>query len=187
MQMTPCRTCPFKETCDIRVTLRAAVRGLGLTALRFRCDALLGAFRPGMKVKARLDYVAVGSHVAPDDFQWKTEKRIVDAYVMKFTGGKVRIFVPYDESPDYRDGLPEWWLQKLKGTGYGELFCIHVLRVNPDRLVATGEAVNACHHCGMPETHERPDGWSCRTVDEERGGGYTETVECECDFRPVEL
>lgn len=181
MQMNPCRTCPFKGDCEIRDKKREAVKGLGLTSIKFRCEKLRKAFVPGMKVKARLDYVTTGLRVSCDDQEYKTESRVVDAYVMKFTFGKVRIYVPYDDTPaPENDEFPLWWLQKLKGGGPGD--CIHVLRVQPDRLTATESFVRACRHCGMPENFDKPKEWNCRWVVENHGMGYSEDVEMDCDF-----
>lgn len=181
MQMNPCRTCPFKGDCEIRDKKREAVKGLGLTSIKFRCEKLRKAFVPGMKVKARLDYVATGMRVSCDSQEYITECLVVDAIVMKFTFGKVRIYVPYDETEvPKNDGFPAWWLQKLNGGGPGD--CIHILRVQPDRLTATDEYVSTCRHCGMPEYIEKPNEWHCRWVNEDRGMGYYEQVELDCDF-----
>jgi hypothetical protein len=181
MQMNPCRTCPFKANCDLRDRKRAAVKGLGLTSIKFRCERLRKAFVPGMKVLARLDYVATGLRVSCESQEYETVSRVVEAYVMKFTFGKVRIFVPYDETaiPE-NDDLPRWWLQKMKDGEPGD--CIHVLRVQPDRLTATGPFVRSCRHCGLPEGFDKPKEWSCKMYTEDHGRGYLEDVEMDCEY-----
>ena len=177
MTIQPCNKCPFRADCDIKREKLARVRGLGLTAFKFRCKKLKDSFQPGTKVRVKLDYVAYDIGFHPEEGEWvRTRAQTVDAYVMAFDGPKVRIFVPYSEHD------PEWWLQKLKGANTGDSQFVHVLRVQPDRLEAVGEIVPACKHCGMPEGFEKPEAWHCHFELQDHGYAGVESIELDCEF-----
>ena len=116
MTLTPCRTCHLADGCVDRVLKIRAVRGLKLTAIKFKCALLTESFLPGMRVQADLHYVATGRNSYGEII---TRKQTVDAVVMGWSRDKVRIYVPYGS-----DG--EWWLESIKNGG-GD--CVHVLRV----------------------------------------------------------
>jgi len=177
MTITPCNKCRFSGDCDIRREKLAGIKGLKLTAIKFICQKQRDDLPVGMKVKAALKYVAVGHCVYPDRYPWgldmshpdcepwKTEDRVVDAVVMRWSGKKVRVFVPYDESIPLGAWHPPWWLQKV-ANGQRDMAFIHVLRVHPDQLEPTGEIVKVCHKCGLPDSVEDFPDWSCSACGE---------------------
>lgn len=144
MTLKPCHTCHLADGCGIRLEKIRGVRGLKLTAIKFRCEVLKESLQPGMKVRADLKYVCTG--LGPDSIGPRT----VEAVVMAWSREKVRIYVPYDP-----DG--EWWLESLKTDGHDY---VHVLRVFPNQLHPTPERVPVCPRCGLPAEADL-EGWSC--------------------------
>ena len=52
-----CRNCAVdRSTCERRAHVRAGIRGLGLTSIRFRCDARVPLYRPGQRVEVTWKY-----------------------------------------------------------------------------------------------------------------------------------
>lgn len=149
MTIQPCRTCYMAEGCPIRAEKRRAVRGLGLTAIKFKCDLLTDSLSPGQRVKADLQYVAY--RISRDDGSLVTRRQTVDAIVMGWSREKVRIYVPYETDS-------EWWLLRIS-SGDPESR-VHVVRVAPKQLRPQPGRVPVCRHCGLPGDAELED-WDC--------------------------
>lgn len=59
-----CRNCAVdRNTCARRAEVRAGIKGLGLTSIRFRCDLRQPLYRPGQRVAVTWKY-------APPDWDW---------------------------------------------------------------------------------------------------------------------
>ena len=56
MYIAQCNYCPHSLGCEIRLAKLKAVRGAGLTAIRFKCDKLLSELQPGQLVRAESHY-----------------------------------------------------------------------------------------------------------------------------------
>lgn len=54
--MKPCRGCPENNACARQDNLRAKIKGVGLSAVTFRCPDLIARFPIGQRVVARIPY-----------------------------------------------------------------------------------------------------------------------------------
>ena len=165
MTVTPCNHCPLTIDCGIKRSKLEGVYGLKLTKISFRCDVRKQLFKPGMKVKAHLKYVAVGMKESFDPEEpprWPIlEEREVVAIVMGWSKiGKVRVFVPYDGDSS------DWWLASRRDPDKQ----IHVLLLWPEQLKPSPEFVSICTDCGLPKDVAFPE-WNCSAWPE--GGGCT--------------
>ena len=50
MYVKPCRNCPHREGCEIKVAKLASLRGLGLASVNFKCDKRLSKLQPGQRI-----------------------------------------------------------------------------------------------------------------------------------------
>ena len=58
-----CRNCGVdRSTCARREEIRVGVKGLGLTSIKFRCDARKSLYHPGQRVEVTWKYFAPDSH-----------------------------------------------------------------------------------------------------------------------------
>lgn len=159
MTITPCRNCFQADGCLVRHEKIRAVRGLKLTAIKFKCSLLTEMFPPGQRVQADLKYVCTGWSGYGCEREPIVEPRTVNAVVMGWSGDKVRVYIPYPDSEG-------WWLQSHKATIYTGITNghVHALRVFPKQLRPCPDRMTACKHCGLPEGADVP-GWSCTSED----------------------
>lgn len=164
MTMYPCRDCRLSEGCEIREEKKRQIRGLGLTSIKFICKKRTESLQPGMKLKAHLPYVTVGYHQGSEGGEPITKPGIMDAVVMKWSRGKVRIYV----KPGQEAG------ELVKGDDTLDVICVRA-----GLLEATPERVTVCIHCGLPEDAEALR-WVCRTAgDNSYWGTGVEALPCE--------
>jgi hypothetical protein len=153
MLMRPCARCHLREGCEIKAAKLKSIRGLGLTLVNFKCPSKTDSLRPGMK------YVWNGEKDYEDIAV--VESGVLRGTVMKWNGDKLWVYFP----PQDAGGL---WSFK---SGHE----VHMAAVFPDCLTPTGETERTCLHCGLPESVEDSDGWTCRISN----GEYAEPLECE--------
>ena len=68
----PCRNCARdKDTCEIRNSLRHAIKGHHVTSINFRCDQRLPMFTTGQRV------VFSWSHWEPNDWGYSDENKLL--------------------------------------------------------------------------------------------------------------
>lgn len=151
MTMYPCRDCRLSESCDIREEKRRQIRGIGLTSIKFKCQKRTDSLAPGMKVKAHLPYVVTrwSQGSSEEESLPIREERTLDAFVMKWVKGKVRIYVPPEQDAGTLLALNDPQTE------------LDVIAVNARFLEVTGERVGACIHCGLPENVSALR-WTCR-------------------------
>jgi len=138
------------ENCDIREAKRRAVRGLGLTSIKFVCRKRIDDIQPGMRVEATLPYVCVGIHEPRDPEDWGgpiTEKRTLQGVAMEWMHGKVRVYIPEQ---------PNGYLVSQDGKDR-----LDVIKIRAGLLRPTGEHTSICIHCGLPR-EANAIRWVCR-------------------------
>lgn len=167
MTLYPCRECRLAPDCDIRAAKIAGVRGLKLTSIRFACKRRVEDLPPGTHVTAELPYVwtgrmtGIGSSGEPPEPV--LERRMLAAVVMKWTAGKVRIFIPEQDGGSLLASDHEKNLNTIK--------------VTAKYLTPAGGFTPVCIHCGRPEDAEMA-GWRCRFEYESSTGAENE-MDCE--------
>lgn len=174
MTMYPCRDCRLSDGCQIRAEKKRQVRGIGLTSIKFICKKRTDSLQPGMKVRAHLPYVTVGfTQGYREPSEPITEARILNAVVMGWSRGKVRIYV--------KPGQPEGELVKGDDT-------LDVICVRAGFLEATAERVRVCIHCGLPKD-AKAIRWVCRMEPSQYNDyatGYS-AQPLDCEFPAEEM
>jgi hypothetical protein len=164
MTIYPCRDCRLSAGCEIKDEKVKAIRGLKLTSIKFRCQKRTDYLKPGMRVKAHLPYVCVGMRGGYDEAEHPImEPRTLDAVVMAWVHGKVRIYVPQDQEPGTLVSKSDNETQ------------LDVVRVNAIYLEPTGETETVCIYCGLPKEHSAKK-WICRTEFDESGPNELDCV-----------
>lgn len=156
MTIHPCAQCAHSRTCDLRKEKLAALRGLKLTSVRFRCPILESELQPGMVCRGTFPAVWGIGLEGPEQatltvifMGWSKDRK------------KARIFVPESEDPD-------GYLAKHEDEP------LSVVRVWPKYLKPTGERVPACRRCGLPKSIDRntfrvnKQEWMCDECNDKR-------------------
>jgi hypothetical protein len=177
MTITPCKDCRLSESCEIKKEKLKAVRGLKLTAIKFRCDEQKKDIRPGMVVMALLHHVELADDEGHADYlELDGRPKKLRAVVMGWAKtGKVRVFVPLQ---------PEGCIVNYKLMSGGEADQCHTVCVAHKCIEPTGETVTVCKHCGMPEsaTEDERGKWVCRQLYNDHGNWGKEYYDAGCEY-----
>ena len=154
MTVHPCLNCHRRRDCEIKREKLKGVRGLKLTAIRFRCTIPQDDFPPGCRVLARVHNMA----------EWWSRSSMVtlSGTVMKHWKNGVLIAVDFDSRESY--------LENLVYPDERPIEMGDVISVRTDRLERLPEpSVRVCKSCGTPENREelrRRDGQPWGTCEE---------------------
>lgn len=157
MTMHPCAQCAHSRTCDLRKEKLAAVRGLKLVSVRFRCPVLEAEFQPGA--------VCVGTFPAVWGIGLEgPEAATLSVVFMGWSKDrkKAKIYIPVSDNEGYG------YLAKHEDEP------LSVAKVWPKYLKPTGEAVKVCRECGLPSSIDRKtfkvgsQEWMCDECNDQR-------------------
>lgn len=143
-----CQGCAFaKARCEHRDTMRAALAGLDITSVRWRCKGRRPAFKIGEAVWA-LTVASISGGCDDDGTPYRDH---YPGFVVDYRHTKVIVYIaPSASGRDY----PKY---KFEGSG-GSGFC----KLPLSRLSARhAEAEEICKACSQPASAGHALGWSC--------------------------
>jgi len=121
--------------------MRAAIKGLGVTSIKWKCPTRKPRYNPGDPVYARL-----GADCDPD---YGVTVADFPAIVIRLLGSKVLVYVE-------KDATSESGGYQFEPRGNG--FCkVTLSRLKP----RTGEPQTICKSCEWPESLGHQEGYSC--------------------------
>ena len=139
MFVKPCFNCPHRKGCERKAEKLAAVRGLGLTSIAFKCDKRLSELQPGQRIEFTMMDGERGSALEP----WSTYT--FQAIVMRPYKHRILVWLVgcdhEDEEPDPHPQQYEYLLASGKNP----------IAVSPDRVRPVNGRVPVCPDCGQPE------------------------------------
>ncbi len=134
------------QTCEARDRVRAQIRGLGVTSIRWKCGHRIPRFVVGDPVWAQTVTDHAGEYVDGEQF-----RDDYPAVVIRDLGSKMLVFIESGApGRDYGDGAP------FQPSRNG--FC----KVSLSRITKRdGERVDVCPYCEWPAPKGHQDGYSC--------------------------
>ena len=136
MHLKPCYNCPHKDGCEIKAEKRAALRGLGFTSAKFKCEKHLSTLPPGQRIT-----LLIGD-AWEEDCPGKPHLEDEEHTATVMGPSKGRILV---------------WLDEVT------IIDRNPIRVRPDRVTPLPERVSVCKECGQPEGTKARDEWFCQS------------------------
>ena len=140
MILRPCMKCRWKDNCDRRDSLRAYLKGTGLTTASFKCERRWKGLQPGARVVVTtIDEVGYDNGSYEEPPQPIHREVEVAGTVMHRAGLKVRV----------------WLDEPLVSSGTVRM------RAWPCNVKPTGETMPVCEQCGCPSNKANRDKWHC--------------------------
>lgn len=184
MTLHPCRNCGLSKGCEEKQRVMAIIRPAKLRTARFKCAkqdaslpfgsvALVDFHRVAQAEEdGALDVMITEQGITPEP-----KPASLAAIVMKRAKGTDQYWVFL---PSQSAGC----LVSIDRNDRDNLNQLHMARVFHKAIHPTGTVVPVCKHCGRPETATAAElgEWHCRIAMEERGDGYREAVELDCEF-----
>lgn len=143
MYLRPCRNCLGYKDCDDYAFKLKMLRGLGITSVKFKCEAFLTLYKPGDRVE-----VLIGER-----FQHcKGEDNISGTIMNTNASGQAgKLLVCLDEEPFYDEFRDEPIVSRNPFFSFW-----------PKYVIPLGEPpVKVCSSCGIPEGIKHSDGFDC--------------------------
>lgn len=137
MYVKPCRNCPHKDGCKTKVEKLAALRGLGITSVNFKCDKRLSELQPGQRIE-----FTMGDGKGCD---WS--EYTFHGVVMRPRGSKLLVWLVsrdddvYEDMPGPHPQVYEHLLESDKNP----------IKLSPDRVRPVGGRVSLCPDCDQPD------------------------------------
>ncbi len=144
MIMRPCTKCSFRNDCEKREGIRAAVKGIWLTTISFPCKKRTEHLPPGGRVSAEFTVVDMAAIDERDGSPIGIEDEIrVSGTIIRHKDRKVIVWLDENLSPGRKHPIVRLW---------------------PDRLTVLDEPSKIlCEECGKPDGEENSKGWHCST------------------------
>ncbi|KKM65848.1 hypothetical protein LCGC14_1487190 [marine sediment metagenome] len=141
MIMRPCMQCSFRDDCEKRDGIRAAVKGVGLTTISFTCEKRTAHIPPGTRVKAI--------------FRTDEENGCEDDGSPRFYESEIEINGTVMRHKDFKAVV---WFDELIQAGRETT----IARLWSDRLTVLDKPPKElCSECGRPEGEKNSDKWNC--------------------------